>query len=90
MNPLLEYNLYIKEQYRASVGEWEDWAERIVECLQAEMMAAENDYERYKKLETENAKLKREIMECVVDGSKWYYKVDREKLDALLKGGEDD
>ena len=66
MNPLLEYNLYIKEAYRASVGEWEDWAERIVECLQAEMMAAENDHERYKKLKADLAKTTR-AMQAAID-----------------------
>ena len=53
MNPLYEYELYKKDGYCASVGEWEEWAEKIVTYLRTELKAADNDYKRYKLLEAE-------------------------------------
>ena len=53
MNPLYEYDLYIKNGYNASVGEWEEWTEKIVIYLRTELEAANNDYKRYTLLEVE-------------------------------------
>lgn len=47
MNPLLEYRLYKEGSDLAMIDEWEDWADRIVACLRAELKAADSDHERY-------------------------------------------
>jgi len=57
MNPLHNYAQWKAGGYSATVDEWEDWAERIVAAFRAELKAAENDHERYKELEAENATL---------------------------------
>ena len=51
MNPLHEYKLYKEGEYPASTDEWEDWAERIVTALRAELKAAKKDYVRIERLE---------------------------------------
>ena len=53
MNPLYEYDNYMAEDHEASVGEWKDWAKRIVESFRAELKVADNDYKRIKVLEAE-------------------------------------
>ena len=57
MNPLYEYDQWKKGGFPASVGEWEDWAERIVNSFQSELSAANNDHNRYKRLKSINAEL---------------------------------
>ena len=58
MNPLHNYYQWKRGSYAATVEEWEDWAERIVATLQAEMRATENDYNRYKQLKEKNNTLR--------------------------------
>ena len=65
MNPLYEYEQWKKEGYPASVGEWEDWAERIVKSFRAELEAAKKDFDRIGQLLLEQDTLKAERDEAL-------------------------
>jgi len=67
-NALSEYHKYVREDYKATADEWEDWAKRIVQSIEAELEAVKKDYEHIvsleaekNKLEAENERLKQEL-----------------------------
>ncbi len=104
MNPLHNYEQWKAGKYSATVDEWEDWAERIVETLRAELNAAKKDFDRIVQLEAENEAWKAyyrdatELAEAVsMSGNMRISPSDKIKmsamkarLDALLTGADDE
>jgi len=80
-NVLSEYHKYMREDYKATADEWEDWAKHIMQSFEAELEAVKKDYEHIvsleaekNKLEAENAKLKGENakLKAIVSRSYWH------------------